>query len=236
MSASQRPGKNSPDTTRDDAPPDDHPTLQTFAETHGTTEEMARPIAIAKPEPNDRGFPTAHVAVDIPEQFIERYGHADTVAEALRCAEQAPTTGENTLGTCPRCYSTRLSVKTGYDSQQTHKAALVCTQCRAHLAVPGGAGSFRESAKPVDPRREIIPVEVGDAARYHVADGCTASGRTEKLTAAEVIDRGLEPCQHDACQPDAEWRACDQCGRPTFGAVEGIPLAVCADCVVVNDE
>jgi len=220
MSASQRPGKNSPDAT--DASPDDQPTLQTFADAYGTAETMARPIEIATPEADDHGFSTDHVAIDIPECFIERYGHADTLREALRMAEQAPTTGANTLGTCPQCYSTRLSVKTGYDSQQTHKAALVCTQCRAHLAVPGGAGSFRESAKPVDPRREIIPVEVGDASRYHVADGCTASGRTEKLTAAEVIDRGLTPCEHDACQPAVQWRDCDQCGRPTFGAVAGI--------------
>jgi len=233
MSASQRPGKNSPDAT--DASPDDQPTLQTFADAYGTAETMARPIEIATPEADDHGFSTDHVAIDIPECFIERYGHADTLREALRMAEQAPTTGANTLGTCPQCYSTRLSVKTGYESQQTHSAAaLVCTQCRAHLGIPGGAGSFEGDCRPVDPRQEVIPVEVGGASRYHAADGCTPTGAVEELTAAEVIDRGLEPCDAAACQPDAEWRSCDHCGAPTFGAVEGIPLAVCADCVEVS--
>ena len=233
MSAQPHPTTTSDAT--DDAPPDDHPTLQTFADAHGTTDAMPRPIEITEPEPDEWGFDTDGVAIAIPEQFVAQYGHCETLADALAAAEQAPTTGANTLGTCPQCYSTRLSVKTGYDSQQTHTAAsLVCTQCRAHLGIPGGAGSFDGDARPVDPRQEIIPVEVGDAARYHAADGCTASGRTETLTAAEVIERGLEPCQHDACQPAVQWRSCDHCGAPTFGAVEGIPLAVCADCVEVS--
>ena len=235
MSASQRPGKNSPDAT--DASPDDQPTLQTFADAYGTAETMARPIEISTPEADDWGFSVPEECVAIPEQFIAEYGHADTLREALRLAEQAAGTGPNTLGTCPQCYSTRLSAKTGYDSQQTHTAAsLVCTQCRAHLGIPGGAGSFDGDCRPVDPRAEVIPVEVGDAARYHAIEGCTASGRTETLTAAEVVDRGLEPCQHDACQPAVQWRSCDHCGAPTFNAVAGIPLAVCADCVEVSSD
>jgi len=113
MSASQRPGKNSPDAT--DAPPDDQPTLDTFADAHGTTDTIERPIAITEPADDAWGFPTDGVAIAIPEQFIAE-------------------------------------------------------------------------------------------------------------------------CQHEDCQPAVEWRDCDQCGQPTFGAVEGIPLAVCADCTVVSGD
>jgi len=201
MSASQRPGKNSPDATREE-PPD----INAYE-------------------------------IDIPDAFIEGFA-GDTVAEKLRAAEQAPsTTAREDMGQCPACRSVRLSPKPGLDSQHDRAGTLVCTSCRAHLAVPGGAGSFEGSAQPCDPRQEIIPVTVGSASRYHVADGCAFTGGTvETVTAAAVVERDLEPCQADACQPAAEWRACDACGQPTFGAVENIPLAVCAECVVVSDD
>lgn len=216
---------------------DTHPTLQTFADAHGTTDAMPRPIEITEPEPDEWGFDTDGVAIAIPEQFVAQYGHCETLADALAAAEQAPTTTDtDELARCPRCYSQRVVSKPGYDSQHTQPGTLVCTDCRAHLGIPGGAGSFDGDCRPVDPRREIIPVEVGDAARYHVADGCTPSGATEKLTAAEVIGRGLDPCEADGCQPDVQYRDCDQCGAPTFNAVAGIPLAVCADCVEVSGD
>jgi hypothetical protein len=173
----------------------------------------------------------------VPEDFVDAYD-ADSIPEALANAEQAPsTTAREDMGQCPACRSVRLSPKPGLDSQHDRAGTLVCTGCRAHLGVPGGAGSFEDSAAPTVPTREIIPVTIGSANRYHVADGCAfTGGAVETVTAAEVVARGLEPCQHDACQPAAEWRACDHCGQPTFGAVEGIPLAVCADCVEVDGD
>lgn len=173
----------------------------------------------------------------VPEDFVDAYD-ADSIPEALANAEQAPsTTAREDMGQCPACRSVRLSPKPGLDSQHDRAGTLVCTSCRAHLGVPGGAGSFEGSAQPCDPRQEIIAVAVGSASRYHVADGCAFTGGTvETVTAAEVVARGLEPCQCDACQPAAEWRRCDACGQPTFGAVEGIPLAVCAECTVVSGD
>jgi hypothetical protein len=121
MSALQRPGKNSPDTTRDDAPPD----IDSYA-------------------------------IDIPDGFVAAYPTADTVAEALRLAEQAPAHDADTTDDreCPRCSSVRIKRKTGVGSQQTHETAFVCTSCRTH---------FDDPTRP----------EVGD---IHFADGQTQLG------------------------------------------------------------
>lgn len=174
--------------------------------------------------------------IEIPPAFVEAF-EGDTVVEKLRNAERAPSTTEREdMGQCPRCYSVRLSPKPGYDSQHDQPGTLACTQCRAHLGVPGGAEGFDGAARPIDPRREVVPVEVGSASRYHLADGCAFVGATERLTAAEVVARGLTPCEADACQPDVQWRACDHCGAPTFGAVDGIPQTICAECTVVSDD
>jgi len=103
MSASQRPGKNSPDATRDDAPPD----INAYE-------------------------------IDIPEGFVAAYPAADTVAEALRLAEQAPAHDADTTADreCPRCSSVRIKRKTGVESQQEHATNWVCTHCRTHFDDP----------------------------------------------------------------------------------------------------
>jgi len=103
MSALQRPGKNSPDPTRDDAPPD----IDAYE-------------------------------IDIPEGFVRAYPSADTVAEALRLAEQAPAhdAADTDDRECPRCSSVRIKRKTGVDSQQTHATEFVCTSCRTHFDDP----------------------------------------------------------------------------------------------------
>jgi DNA-directed RNA polymerase subunit RPC12/RpoP len=103
MSAKPRTGKSTPDTTRDDAPPDIN----------------AYEIAI-------------------PEGFVGAYPAADTVAEALRLAEQAPAHDADTTADreCPRCSSVRITRKTGYDSQQEHTTQWVCTHCRTHFDDP----------------------------------------------------------------------------------------------------
>jgi len=174
-------------------------------------------------------------AIEIPDAFIDAYD-GDTVAEKLRAAERAPSTTEREdMGRCPACGSVCLSPKPGYDSQHDHPGTLVCTNCRAHLGVPGGAEGFDGAAEPARPTQWVAPAPWADT--YHLVDGCeTVTARPIEATAAELDARGLTPCQCDACQPAAEWRRCDACGQPTFGAVEGIPLAVCADCVEVSDD
>jgi len=122
MSASQRPGKNSPDTTRDDAPPD----IDSYA-------------------------------IEIPDEFVRAYPDADTVAEKLRAAEQAPAHDADECDDteCPRCSSVRIKRKTGVDSQQEHTTDFVCTHCRTHFD---------------DPERP----ELGE---IHFSDGQTQLGR-----------------------------------------------------------
>jgi DNA-directed RNA polymerase subunit RPC12/RpoP len=77
-------------------------------------------------------------AIDIPEGFVAAYPTADTVAEALRLAEQAPAhdAADTEDRECPRCSSVRIKRKTGADSQQTHATDFVCTHCRTHFDDP----------------------------------------------------------------------------------------------------
>jgi hypothetical protein len=76
--------------------------------------------------------------IAIPEGFVGAYPAADTVAEALRLAEQAPAHDADTTADreCPRCSSVRIKRKTGADSQQTHATDFVCTHCRTHFDDP----------------------------------------------------------------------------------------------------
>jgi len=121
MSTSMSSGKNSPDTTRDDVPPD----IDAYA-------------------------------IEIPEAFVRAYPSADTVAEALRLAEQAPAHDADTTDDreCPRCSSVRIKRKTGVSSQQTHETEWVCTSCRTH---------FDSAERP-------------DLGEIHFADGQTQLG------------------------------------------------------------
>jgi DNA-directed RNA polymerase subunit RPC12/RpoP len=77
-------------------------------------------------------------AIDIPADFVAAYPTADTVAEALRLAEQAPAhdAADTEDRECPRCSSVRIKRKTGADSQQTHATDFVCTHCRTHFDDP----------------------------------------------------------------------------------------------------
>jgi DNA-directed RNA polymerase subunit RPC12/RpoP len=102
MSASQRPGKNSPDTTREE-PPD----INAYA-------------------------------IDIPEGFVAAYPAADTVAEALRRAEQAPAHDADTVehAECPRCSSRRLSPKSSGTQDTKLTEGYVCETCRTHVSDP----------------------------------------------------------------------------------------------------
>jgi len=121
MSATMPSGKNEPDTTREDAPPD----INAYA-------------------------------IDIPADFVAAYPAADTVAEALRLAEQAPAHDADTTDDreCPRCSSVRIRRKTGVSSQQTHETEWVCTSCRTH---------FDSAERP-------------DLGEIHFADGQTQLG------------------------------------------------------------
>jgi len=101
MSASQRPGKKSPDTTRDDAPPD----IDAYA-------------------------------IDIPQAFVDAYPAAETVAEALTLAEEAPSTTDRGVKECVRCGSVRLSPKSNGTQKHKRTEGYVCENCGTHQSDP----------------------------------------------------------------------------------------------------
>lgn len=72
----------------------------------------------------------------IPDGFVERFPDADTVPEALRAAEKAPsTTDYSAQPRCRHCGSIRIVEKTGWTSSPIRlDAPLKCDGCGSHMA------------------------------------------------------------------------------------------------------
>ena len=204
--------------------------------------------------PADAAAPAADepaIVTEFRERLLARYPECDDVSAALRKAEQAASsTAREEMGTCPVCGSVRLRQKPGGEQPHKRRGEIVCTQCRSHLSPPGGV-SFGDGVEPRYPSEPVVVVPM--AGRFHHAEGCSFNGGTTvEATAGELVTAGVEvaaghptvsvtqalaPCQCEPCQAaGVEPEPCTACGDPTFGAVEGISEAVCADCTEVSED
>jgi len=90
----------------------------------------------------------------VPDGFVERWG-ASSIDEALRKAEQAPsTTPDGEMRRCPDCGSVKIVSKPGHKEMPNKRdEPLKCGECGAHLSsaapsreesMPGEQATFRD--------------------------------------------------------------------------------------------
>ena len=132
----------------------------------------------------------------IPEEFREEYGDCETVADALRKVECAPsTTPADDRPRCPECGSSQVSVKpsTIGDHPERRDGRFRCAKqgCRVHFDQPAD-----ESAIPMTDDR-TNPFDWIDDDDQHDADERTALdpplAGIDRETAVEVAVRLREP-------------------------------------------
>jgi DNA-directed RNA polymerase subunit RPC12/RpoP len=93
-----------------------------------STKRAPTPAADGEADPHDI----------VPDSFLEQYPEADSIADALRAAERAPsTTDRDALPRCPDCGSTKLQLKTGSaDRERAIDTAYKCNHCGSHVDDP----------------------------------------------------------------------------------------------------
>jgi predicted RNA-binding Zn-ribbon protein involved in translation (DUF1610 family) len=78
----------------------------------------------------------------VPEGFCAAWG-ADSIPEALRRAEQAPsTTVASDRGYCPDCGSVRIAEKPSDNTAQRRREDYECHHCGAHFDQPVSQTAF----------------------------------------------------------------------------------------------